>query len=59
MLKFLSVSKERSKDNHIKWICQCDCGDIAEYLATRVRNNYVNYCEKCRHKKVGLINFFS
>ncbi len=54
MLKFLSKSDGRTKDNHIKWFCQCDCGDIAEYVATRVRNKRVNHCKKCVRKNNGL-----
>jgi hypothetical protein len=54
MLKFLSKSDGRTKDNHIKWVCQCDCGDIAEYVATRVRNKRVNHCKKCVRKNNGL-----
>lgn len=52
-LSFLSVSESRSSDGHIKWLCQCSCGDISEYLATRVRNNRVNQCKKCALKIIS------
>lgn len=47
MLKFLSESKQRSKDGHIKWLCVCSCGDVSEYIATRVKHNRVIQCKKC------------
>ena len=46
-LTFLKVSDQKSKDGHIKWICQCKCGDISEYIATRVKHERVNQCKKC------------
>jgi len=56
MLTFLSVSPSKSKDKHIKWFCQCECGDISEYLATRVRNGNRTQCKKCSLKNIGLLN---
>jgi hypothetical protein len=49
-LSFLSVSETKSKDGHIKWLCKCSCGDVSEYIATRVRNNRVTQCKKCASK---------
>jgi hypothetical protein len=46
-LSFLSVSESKSKDGHIKWLCQCSCGGISEYIATRVRNNRATQCHQC------------
>ena len=46
-LSFLSVSESKSKDGHIKWLCKCLCGDVSEYIATRVRNNRVTQCHQC------------
>jgi hypothetical protein len=53
MLKFISVSENKTRDKHIKWFCQCDCGDISEYLATHVRNNKKTQCKKCSRKLQG------
>jgi dTDP-4-dehydrorhamnose 3,5-epimerase-like enzyme len=50
MLKFLSISPNKSKDKHIKWVCECDCGDVSEYLATRVRTGRKTQCAKCSKK---------
>ena len=46
-LSFVSISPNKSKDRHIVWICKCACGDIGEYMATRVRLNRVSRCRKC------------
>jgi len=54
MLKFLSKSKEKTKDGHIKWMCQCDCGNVAEYVATRVRNNNIFQCKSCSLKLLAI-----
>lgn len=53
MLNFLSQQTERSKDGHIKWLCACLCGDVSEYIATRVRYNRVSQCKKCASKASG------
>jgi hypothetical protein len=47
MLTFLSESPQRTKDGHIQWICQCDCGDVYKYIATRVKHKRVNQCKQC------------
>ena len=49
-LSFIAVSESKSKDGHIKWLCKCSCGDVSEYIATRVRNNRVNQCKQCATK---------
>jgi hypothetical protein len=49
-LSFLSVSESKSKDGHIKWLCKCLCGNVSEYLATRIRNNRVSQCRQCATK---------
>ena len=49
-LSFIAVSESKSKDGHIKWLCKCSCGDVSEYIATRIRNNRVNQCKKCASK---------
>jgi len=49
-LSFIAVSESKSKDGHIKWLCKCFCGDVSEYIATRVRNNRVNQCKQCAIK---------
>ena len=53
MLTFMSVLTERSKDGHIQWLCQCSCGDVRTYLATRVKHNRVAGCQKCAHALTG------
>ena len=50
-LSFLSISDNKSKDGHIKWICVCECGDVSEYIASRVRTNRVNQCKNCATKE--------
>ena len=54
MLIFVSESPERSKDGHVKWFCRCDCGDVSEYMATRVKHKKVNHCKKCVAKENGI-----
>ena len=53
MLTFMSVLTERSKDGHIQWLCQCSCGDVGTYLATRVKHNRVAGCKKCASALTG------
>jgi len=50
MLKFLSEFSERTKDGHIQWLCQCNCGNSSKYMATRVKHNRVNHCQECSRK---------
>jgi len=47
MLKFLSQLSEKTKDGHIQWKCQCDCGDVSIYMATKVRTKRKICCNKC------------
>ena len=54
MLKFLFETSQRSKDGHIKWVCQCDCGDVSEYIATRVKHHRVSQCKKCGSHAAGI-----
>jgi hypothetical protein len=61
MLTFLYAVKERTKDNHIKWLCKCHCGNESVYVATRVRNKTSFQCKKCssldnaqKHKTHGM-----
>jgi hypothetical protein len=56
MLTFIRESSEKTKDGHLKWICQCDCGNISAYIATRVRFYRVNFCKVCSAKQAGLKN---
>lgn len=53
MLTFVSVLTKKSKDGHIQWLCQCSCGDVGTYLATRVRHNRVAGCQKCARVLIG------
>ena len=53
MLTLMSVLTERSKDGHVQWLCQCSCGDVGTYLATRVKHNRVAGCQKCAHALTG------
>jgi len=53
MLTLMSVLTKRSKDGHIQWLCQCSCGDVGTYLATRVKHNRVAGCQKCAHALTG------
>lgn len=56
MLTFISQCNEKTKDGHLKWLCKCDCGNLAEYIATRVRFNRVNYCKKCAAQNAAIKN---
>jgi len=56
MLTFISVLGEKSKDGHIQWLCQCSCGHVGTYLATRVKHKRVSSCKKCAHSLVALKN---
>jgi len=53
MLHFIKQSDKKSKDGHIKWVCRCDCGDVNEYIATRVRLKRATRCKKCSSKATG------
>jgi hypothetical protein len=46
-LTFIRVADTKSADGHIKWVCQCECGNVSEYIATRVRLNRVSQCRSC------------
>ena len=52
MLTLIKPLEERSKDNHIMWLCQCDCGHVGKYRATRVRAGKVSQCRDCAVKVV-------
>lgn len=56
MLQYVKTSAKKSPDNHIIWECQCDCGDISEYIATRIRTKRVSSCKKCAAKKSAIKN---
>jgi hypothetical protein len=50
-LTFIRLSETKSKDGHIKWVCKCSCGDVSEYIATRVKHNRTTQCKHCRIKQ--------
>lgn len=37
----------KSKDGHILWKCQCNCGNIYIGQATKIRTNRIVCCKKC------------
>ena len=49
-LKILSISSNRTASGSIKWICQCDCGNICEVDGTRLRSGKAKSCG-CESKK--------
>jgi hypothetical protein len=53
MLSFLSEVSERTRDGHKKWLCKCTCGNVDEYIATRVKHHRVNSCKKCSLLAMG------
>ena len=36
-----------SKNEHVKWLCQCDCGNVEPVCGTYLRNGMRNMCNKC------------
>ena len=55
-LTFIQISETKSNDGHIKWVCRCSCGNVSEYLATRVKNNRVTQCRSCANKSIAISN---
>jgi hypothetical protein len=53
MLTLVRISEKKTKDGHKIWVCRCDCGNISEYIGTRVKNNRVSNCKKCASKITG------
>lgn len=52
----LEKSKEKAKDNCLKYKCQCiHCGHIEEVASNVLRSNR-KYCSNCHIRKTTLIN---
>lgn len=43
-LKVIKISENRTASGSIKWICQCDCGNICEVDGTRLRSGKAKSC---------------
>ena len=37
----------RSNDGKLKWICQCDCGNMSSTVGSNLKNNGVSSCVAC------------
>lgn len=49
-LKVLHISENRTSSGSIKWVCQCDCGNICEVDGSRLRSGKAKSCG-CESKK--------
>jgi hypothetical protein len=51
----LIVNKElgKNKNGHIRYLCQCDCGNICEVFGTHLRQRKIISC-KCNNKVDGV-----
>jgi len=51
----LIVNKElgKNKNGHIRYLCQCDCGNICEVFGTHLRQHKIISC-KCNNKVDGV-----
>jgi hypothetical protein len=51
----LIVTEElgKNKNGHIKYLCQCDCGNTCEVFGTHLRENKIVSC-KCKNKVNGV-----
>ena len=49
-LKVLRISENRTASGNIKWVCQCDCGNICEVDGSRLRSGRAKSCG-CESKK--------
>jgi hypothetical protein len=52
-LKVLSEVKNRNKNGHIKYLCECECGEIKEVFGTHLRENKIVSCG-CKNKVNGV-----
>jgi hypothetical protein len=43
----------KNKNGHIKYLCQCDCGNTCEVFGTHLRENKIVSC-KCKNKVNGV-----
>ena len=58
--KLLVIKKlENSKDGHIQYLCQCDCGNQQKVYATHLINNRRTMCKKCSTLNINKIHGFT
>ena len=55
-LTVLTKSNNRSKDGHVKWICQCDCGNICEIEGRYLTSERSTSCGSCPDKVISTGN---
>lgn len=55
-LKIVGETSKKTTDGHKICLCACECGDVSEYVASRVRFGKVNQCKECAKKATGLAN---
>lgn len=41
------AKSDNLKNNHLSWICQCDCGNILEVSGAQLRNGSRTCCNQC------------
>jgi hypothetical protein len=56
MLTFIREADAKSKDGHKRWVCQCECGNVSEYIASRVKHRRVSNCKECASAIAGKKN---
>lgn len=51
----LTVTEEsgKNKNGHIRYLCECDCGETCEVFGTHLRQNKIVSC-KCKNKLNGV-----
>jgi len=49
--KLVAISIAPKKERHLKWICQCDCGNIKEIRASHLVNGSNKSCGCQKHKR--------
>ena len=53
----LHLSNNRTNDNKLLWVCQCDCGEIREVKASSLVSGKSSSCG-CLHKEIVSANSF-
>lgn len=49
----LHLDQEKDSSNHLKWVCQCDCGNITSVRTSSLTSGNTKSCGICSHISFG------